>query len=143
MSALILTAPITFPSSTPLIITVMVPHILLHYFDASLDKNPSMTKWMTEKDHLVSRELVQRAIYTCLGPVTITPRLREGCSGEPGSDLWSLVVQIECSVSGDEEDLSVVYFEAKQELNEDGNVQFTALVPQTTKAKARYNVFNL
>lgn len=60
MSTLVLTAPRTLPSSTPLRITMIVPNTLLHYFDPSLDKTPSMTKFMTKKDHLVSRVLAQR-----------------------------------------------------------------------------------
>jgi len=145
MSALILVAPKTLPSSTPLRISMMVPNILLHYFDPSLDKNPSMADVVKQRVNIVSRELAQKAIYTCLGPVAITPRIREAYHFkrpfESGNDPWSLWIQIDCSVSGDEEDLPMVYFQAEKELDEDGNVRFVAVVPQTAKAKERYKMY--
>lgn len=120
---------------------MMVPSTLLHYFDPSLDKDPSMTKLLAGRVHPVSRELAQRAMHTCLGPVGITPKLRQAGWTDRDKSLWMLALHIDCLVSGDEEDPPVVYFQAKEDLDEDGNVRFIALVPQTAERRARYNVF--
>jgi len=128
--------PQTLPSG-PLRITILIPHTLLHYLDPSIEENPPMTKYMTQ-DHEISRVLAKEATLN-LGPVANTPRIREGYLTGPENDLWSLAIQIDCSVSGDEEELCVLSFQAKEELN-DGKFEFAVRV-RTAKPASRYSCF--
>lgn len=41
---------------------------------------------------IVSREHAQTAIYTCLGPVAITPKLQVGTLQKHGNDFWELLI---------------------------------------------------
>ena len=51
-----------------------------------------MDEILTIINPIVSRELAQRAIYTCLGPVAITPKLQVGTLQKYGNDFWELVI---------------------------------------------------
>jgi hypothetical protein len=53
-----------------------------------------------------------------------------------------LLVKVNCSISStDNDDTCVVYLQAKKELNDEGNVEFVAVVPETAEAKAKYGYY--
>ena len=96
-----------------------------------------MEDFMTQLEHPVSRELVRRAINTCLGPDVITPEIREAYMTNHRNDSWSLLIQADCSVPKDERDPHIVSFQVNEELDDDGNVEFIPLAPRSAKARAK------
>lgn len=86
------------------------------------------------------------ALDTCLrSQVPLSDvNIKEAFMGHETRDEWGLLVKVDCSFSStDNGGNCVVYLEAKKELNDEGNVEFVAVVPETAKAKAKYGYYTM
>lgn len=119
----------------------MCGRALLHHFDKSLTADLRMSDFIARPERPISRQLVRMALNTCFDSDVGTPEIREGYMSRHNNDSWSFLVQADCSVPPDEDDPQVVYFQSKQELDDDGNVEFVPVVPRTAKARRRYHAF--
>lgn len=128
-----------FPPSVPLRIIIDVESTLLHHFDESLAVNLDRNKFRLRDKGPLTHNLARMAINTCLGPDVDVPETKEAYMGHVASDEWQLVLQVDCSVPSDEDDPPVVYFESKQKVNDDGNVEFISVIPRTAAARVKYH----
>lgn len=91
-------------------------------------------------NHPVASRIAQLAANTCgrSDPIVEFPQV---VMSHVSSEIWHLIVPLECSIPSTEQDPPVVYLEGKDDLGEDGNVEFIPLVPQTAKARTKYHIF--
>ena len=146
MTTLTLAVAREFPASGPLRIIVCVEGYLLHHFDSDLDENLTKDDFQSRPDFPVSRQLARMALDTCSrSHVPLTDvNIKEAFMGHYASDEWALIVKVDCSISSiDNDDNHVVYLQAKKELNDEGNVEFVAVVPEMAEAKAQYGYYTM
>lgn len=146
MTTLTLVVPKEFPTSGPLRIIMCVEGYLLHYFDPDLDENLTRDDFQDRPDRPVTRRLARMALNTCSrSQVPLSDvNIREAFMGHAANDTWGLIVKVDCAISSrDNDDNCVVYLEAKKDLNDEGNVEFIPVVPQTAKAKAKYGSYEM
>jgi hypothetical protein len=137
--SLTLIVPKVFPSSGPLRVMVDVPHTLLHHFDPSLESGLELESFMRELQHPVSLELAQRAMTTCFGPDNIIPKIHESFISSKRNNRWTLRIHFDYLIPAGEKNPPVISFQANEDLDEDGNVEFLPILLRTEKAREKYN----
>ena len=136
---LTLVVPKVLPEPGPLRVMVDVPHTLLHHFDPSLEADPDLKSFMKKGHHSVSLELARLAMATCLGPDKTLPEIHEAYMSSERNDKWALRVYFDYLIPAGNKNPPVVSFQANEDLDEDGNVEFIPFVPRTEKAREKYN----
>ena len=137
--SLTLVVPKVFPSSGPLRVMVDVPHTLLHHFDPSLEIDLELESFMRELQHPVSLELARRAMTTCFGPDNTIPKIHESFISSKRNNRWTFRIHFDYLIPAGEKNPPVVSFQANEDLDEDGNVEFLPILPRTEKAREKYN----
>ena len=137
--ALTLVVPKVFPRSGPLRVMVDVPHTLLCHFDPSLEADLELELFMRELQHPVSLELARRAMTTCFGPDNTIPKIHESFISSERNNRWTLRIHFDYLIPAGEKNPPVVSFQANEDLDEDGNVEFIPILPRTEKARGKYN----
>ena len=139
-----LVVPKTFPSTGPLRIIVQVPSFLLQQFSACVDSTVEALGphefLKEESSDCVTDELARRAITTCFGSDAKLPaQIIKAYVGRINSDEWSFKIHFDCDIPIEQTNPPVAAFYCQNELDEDGNAEFIALVPKTEKAKWKHN----
>jgi len=137
--SLTLVVPKVFLSSGPLRVIVDVPHTLLHHFDPSLETDLEVESFMRELQHPVSLKLAQRAMTACLGPDNTIPKDPRILMSSKRNNRWTLRIHFDYWIPAGEKNPPVVSFQANEDLDEDGNVEFLPILPRTEKARGKYN----
>lgn len=145
MATLNLVVSKEFPSSGPLRIIACIEGNLLHHFDPDLPVTLTSEDFTGRGNHPVSRQLARLALNTCSQPEVPRPdvNIKEAVMRHPASDSWSLLVSVDCLISSTDNEPSVVYFEANNELDDEGKVTFVPVVPRTTQAKRKYGYYEV
>ena len=140
MATLTLVVPKEFPATGPLRIVVSVPGFLLHHFDPELTETVEKHHLERLHNHPVTSRIAQLAANTC-GRSDPIVEFRQAFMGHVSSEIWHLIVPLECSVPSTERDPPLVYLQANNDLDEDGNVELIPVVPRTAKARAKHHIF--
>ena len=113
-----------------------MPHTLLYHFDPSLEADLELESFMRELQRPVSLELAQRAMTTCFGPVSTIPKIHESFISSKRNNRWALRIHL---IPAGEKNTPVVSFQADEDLDEDGNVEFLPILSRTENAREKYN----
>ena len=76
---------------------------------------------------------------TCFGPDIKIPKIHESFISSERNNKWTLRIHFDNLIPAGEKNPPIVSFQANQDLDDDGNVEFVPILPRTEKAREKYN----